>query len=164
VCLRKVFVKKAAREYTPGMVSTLPLGLFTAVAVQLVCQAFKVVFYSLREKKLAFSWFVSAGGMPSAHSAFVTALTVSVGLWDGFGSPVFSVACVFSIITIYDALRLRGAVEHHARILTLLAEKHPEVPAGVINTRLGHTLPEIAAGIVTGGGLATLAWLALRRA
>jgi acid phosphatase family membrane protein YuiD len=146
------------------MVSKLPLGLLTAVAVQLVCQAFKVVVYSVRERRPAFSWFVSAGGMPSAHSAFVTALTVSVGLWDGFASSVFAVACVFSVITIYDALRLRGAVEHHARILAKLAAKHPDVPAGALNTRLGHTLPEIVAGVLTGGGLSALAWLALRQA
>jgi acid phosphatase family membrane protein YuiD len=144
------------------MSSTLPLVLFTAAAVQVACQAFKVVFYSVREKRLALSWFVSAGGMPSAHSAFVTALTVSVGLWDGFGSSVFAVACVFSIITIYDALRLRGAVEHHARILAKLVEKLPDTPAGVINTRLGHSLPEIVAGVLTGGGLSAVAWWALR--
>ena len=145
------------------MVSKLPLSLLTAVAVQVACQAFKVVFYSIREKRLAPSWFVSAGGMPSAHAAFVTSLSVSVGLWDGFGSGVFAVACVFSVITIYDALRLRGAVEHHARILSVLAAQHPDVPAGTINTRLGHTLPEILAGICTGGLLSALAWWALHQ-
>jgi acid phosphatase family membrane protein YuiD len=154
----------ATVAYYAFMVSKLPLGLLTAVAVQVTCQAFKVLLYSLRERRLALSWFVSAGGMPSAHSAFVTALTVSIGLWDGFGSGVFDVACVFSVITLYDALRLRGAVEHHARLLAKLAEIHPDVPAGPINMSLGHTLPEIAAGIVTGGGLAALAWWALRQA
>jgi len=145
------------------MVSSVPVALLTALAVQAACQAFKVVFYSLREKRLALSWFVSAGGMPSAHSAFVTALTVSVGLRDGFGSGVFAVACVFSVITIYDALRLRGAVEHHARILAMLVERHPDVQAGPITMKLGHSFPEIAAGIITGGGLAALAWWALRQ-
>jgi acid phosphatase family membrane protein YuiD len=144
------------------MASKLPFALLTAVAVQVACQAFKVVFYSFRDRRPALSWFVSAGGMPSAHSAFVTALTVSVGLWDGFGSSVFAVACVFSVITIYDALRLRGAVEHHARVLTMLAAKHPDVPAGIINTRLGHTFAEILAGICAGGGLSALAWWTLR--
>jgi acid phosphatase family membrane protein YuiD len=147
-----------------GMLSKIPVSLVTAAAVQLACQAFKVAYYSIREKRLSLSWFVSAGGMPSAHSAFVTALTVSVGLWDGFGSGIFAVACVFAIITIYDALRLRGAVEHHARILAMLAAKHPDVDTGPINLRLGHTLPEIAAGIVAGGGLAALAWWALGQA
>jgi len=144
------------------MVSRLPVALLTALGVQVACQAFKVVFYSLRNKRLELSWFISAGGMPSAHSAFVTALTVSVGFWEGFISGTFAVACVFSVITIYDALRLRGAVEHHARILAMLAEKHPDVPTGPINTRLGHSPAEIVAGIITGGGLAALAWWAMR--
>jgi acid phosphatase family membrane protein YuiD len=142
---------------------TLPLSvsLLTAVAVQVACQAFKVVFYSLSERRLSLSWFLSAGGMPSAHSAFVTALTASIGLWNGFSSDLFAVSCVFSIITIYDALRLRGAVGHHARILDQLLRGHPEVTERDINLRLGHTLPEIAAGIAVGGGLAVLAWLVL---
>jgi len=144
------------------MTSTLPLSLLTAVAVQLVCQGFKVALYSTLERRLSLSWFISAGGMPSAHSAFVTALAVSVGLRSGLGSDMFAVACVFSIITIYDAWRLRGAVEHHARLLALLAARHPEVKTGAINQRLGHSLPEIAAGIAAGGGLAAAAWLLLR--
>ncbi len=144
----------------------------TSVVVQLACQAFKVVLYSLRERRLALSWFVSAGGMPSAHSAFVTALAVSVGLWSGFASDVFAVAAVFAVITIYDALRLRGAVAHHARLLKSLVAALPAAAlreatrSGAapdrINQRLGHTLGEIVAGIGAGGGLAVGAWLLLR--
>jgi uncharacterized protein len=145
------------------MSSPLPLSasLLSAVAVMAACQAFKVLYYSVRERRLALSWFISAGGMPSAHSAFVTALSVSLGLWNGFGTDLFAVAAVFSVITIYDALRLRGAVEHHARILTALVQRHPDVDAGAINTRLGHSVGEIAAGIAAGVGLAVLAWWAL---
>jgi acid phosphatase family membrane protein YuiD len=134
----------------------LPVSLLTAVGVQVLCQLFKVALYSARDRRLTLSWFISAGGMPSAHSAFVTALAVSVGLWSGFASDLFAVACVFSIIIIYDAWRLRGAVEHHARILARLAPKEG------VNQRLGHSLSEIAAGIAAGGGLAAAAWLLLR--
>jgi len=142
------------------MVPRLPLSvsLISAAAVQVACQVFKVVYYSVRERKIALSWFVSAGGMPSAHSAFVTALTVSIGLWNGFSSDLFAVACVFSIITIYDAVRLRGAVEHHARILDQLLKSHPEITERDLNLRLGHTLAEIGVGIAAGGGLAVLSW------
>ena len=171
VAPREAFVKARAVAYNPRMstqmspsVTGLPFALITAVAIQLACQAFKVVYYSLRERRLALSWFVSAGGMPSAHSAFVAALAVSVGLEDGFGSAVFSVACVFALITVYDAVRLRGAVAHHARILARLAEKHPDVSMGQLNTRLGHTLPEIIAGLAVGGVLAILAWWAIPHA
>jgi acid phosphatase family membrane protein YuiD len=147
------------------MVPTFPLSisLLTALAVQIACQLFKVVLYSIREKRIALSWFMSAGGMPSAHSAFVTALSVSVGLWSGFRSDVFAVAAVFSIIIIYDSWRLRGAVAHHARVLAKLVERHPDVEEGTLNLRLGHSLPEIMAGIAAGGGAAAAAWLVIRQ-
>jgi hypothetical protein len=146
------------------MLIRLPLSLclLVSVGVQVLCQVFKVVFYSLRNRKLALSWLVSAGGMPSAHSAFVSSLAVSVGLWAGFSTDLFAVACVFSIIIIYDSLRLRGAVQHHARILTQLVSRHPEVDAGRINVSLGHSAPEILAGIVAGTAGALLAWAVIR--
>ena len=147
------------------MVPTLPLSisLLSALAVQVACQLFKVVFYSIKEGRIALSYFISAGGMPSAHSAFVTALSVSVGLWSGLRSDVFAVAAVFSIIIIYDSWRLRGAVAHHARVLTKLVEQHPDVEAGTINTRLGHSLPETAVGIAAGGGIAAVAYFLIRQ-
>jgi hypothetical protein len=54
--------------------------------------------------------------------------------------------------------RLRGAVEHHARILDQLVRSHPAVTERDLNLRLGHTLPEIVAGMAAGGGLALVAW------
>jgi uncharacterized protein len=146
------------------MLPKLPLSvsLLSAVVVQLACQAFKVVLYSIREKRPAFSWFISAGGMPSAHSAFVTSLAVSVGLWNGFASEIFAVACVFAIIIIYDAFRLRGAVAHHARVLSRLVARHPDLQEGPINVNVGHTLPEILVGILTGGGFAVIVYLIVR--
>lgn len=140
----------------------ISVSLLTAVGVQLACQAFKVVLYSIREKRLALSWFVSAGGMPSAHSAFVTSLAVSVGLWNGFQSDLFAVACVFAIIIIYDAFRLRGAVAHHARVLSRLVAKHPDLQEGPINVNVGHSLAEILVGILTGGGFGVVAYLIIR--
>ncbi|HUI71457.1 MAG TPA: divergent PAP2 family protein [Spirochaetia bacterium] len=130
------------------------MSLIIAVGVQLACQAFKVVLYSVRERRAAISWFFSAGGIPSAHSAFVTALSVSVGLGSGFGSDVFAVACVFSIIIIYDSWRLRGAVAHHARALEKLSRANERLKLGTFNVNIGHTLIEIGAGIIAGGGLA----------
>jgi uncharacterized protein len=146
------------------MAPALPLSvsLLTAVGVQIACQAFKVVLYSVREQRPAFSWFFSTGGMPSAHSAFVTALSVSVGLWSGFGSDIFAVACVFSVIVIYDSWRLRGAVQQHAKALAKLSREHRRSRIGTFNENIGHSLAEIAAGIVVGGALATVVYFLIR--
>jgi uncharacterized protein len=139
-----------------------PIIVVSSVLVQLLCQAFKVVLYSIRERRLNLSYFVSAGGMPSAHSAFVTALSVSVGLWNGFASDIFAVSCVFSLIIIYDAFRLRGTVQHHARVLKKLAALHPEVETGELTEMVGHSLGEIAVGLLVGGGFAALVYLGAR--
>ena len=44
---------------------------------------------------------LDSGGMPSSHSATVTALAVAIGLQEGTGSPAFAivviVACVVSL-------------------------------------------------------------------
>ena len=140
----------------------IALSLLTAVGVQLACQGFKVVLYSFHERRPAFSWFFSAGGIPSAHSAFVTALSVSVGLGSGFGSDVFAVACVFSIIIIYDSWRLRGAVQRHAKALNKLSRVNGNLNLGAFNENIGHTLIEIVTGMVAGGGLAALAFFLIR--
>jgi len=141
----------------------LSLSLVTALIAQVACQVFKVLLYSIREKRLNLRYFLSAGGMPSAHSAFVTALSVSIGLWNGFDSELFAVACVFSAIVMYDAYRLRGTVERHARALQALLARHPEVSAGGLTDMVGHTPIEIAVGIAAGGGFAALVYLLVRQ-
>jgi uncharacterized protein len=129
-------------------------SLVVAVSAQIACQLYKVIRASLRLRRLELGPFVHTGGMPSAHSAFVTALTVSVGLSSGFGSDVFAVSAVFSLIIIYDALRLRGEVARHASILTRLARSagsEEDLLAGrPLNEAAGHSLGEIAAGLAVG--------------
>ena len=129
-------------------------SLIVAVAVQLASQLFKVVFYSLKQHRLRLDYFISTGGMPSAHTAFVTALTVSLGLHHGFASEFFAVAFVFSVIIVYDLVRVRGAVHAHSRILAMLLE-HIQLRQQVVLPHLvAHTLPEIFAGLLVGGAAA----------
>jgi hypothetical protein len=140
---------------------TLSPTLLTAVVVQLLCQLFKTIYYSIREGRPRPGYFFSAGGMPSAHSAFVTALTVSLGLRQGFGSELFGLSFVFSVIVVYDSIRLRGAVQIHSRLLAGLLERFPDArpPAVQIPRLVGHTPPETAAGVLAGG---LFSWLVYR--
>lgn len=145
----------------PGL---LALSLLVAVSAQVACQLYKVVAESIRRRRLELSPFVHTGGMPSAHSAFVTALTTSVGLSAGFDSDVFAVAAVFSLIVIYDAYRLRGEVAKHATILNRLKSAPGLSKAfdaaeritggGSLNEAAGHSAAEIVAGIIVGAGWA----------
>ncbi len=137
-------------------------SLITAVSAQVACQLYKVFTASIRLRRPALKPFVHTGGMPSAHSAFVTALTVSVGLSSGFDSDVFAVSTVFSLIIIYDALRLRGEVARHSTILTRLARyagSGEDLLGGrPLNEAAGHSPGEIAAGFVVGVAWALGIW------
>ncbi|RKX76146.1 MAG: divergent PAP2 family protein [Spirochaetes bacterium] len=131
-------------------------SLIVAASVQIMCQIFKVIFYSVRDKKLTLSYFTTAGGMPSAHSAFVTALSVAVGLKSGFTSDVFAVSTVFSTIVIYDSFRLRGVVEKQSKIINLLITKYHSEERIRAKEMVGHSLSEIAAGILVGSVLSAV--------
>jgi acid phosphatase family membrane protein YuiD len=133
-------------------------SLIVAVAVQLASQLFKVIFYSFKERRFRPDYFISTGGMPSAHSAFVSALTVSLGLHHGFASEFFTVAFVFSVIIVYDLVRVRGAVHAHSRILAMLLEKVQLRQHVLLPHLVSHSLPEILAGLVVGGAAAAAAY------
>ena len=143
--------------------NNVSLALITAAVVQLLCQSFKVVFYSVKDKKLQVHYFFSAGGIPSAHSAFVTALTTAIGMETGIRSQIFAVSFVFSIIVIYDAFRLRGTVELHSRALNRLFRKLPENERIELPTMVGHSPTEVAAGIAVGITLTVIIYLVLGR-
>ena len=130
------------------------ISLLCAVTIQLLCQMFKVVFYSLKEHRLRLNYFVSTGGMPSGHTAFVSALTVSVGLNRGFSAEFFTIVFVFSSIIVYDIVRVRGAVQTHSRILTVLLEKLPPEDRIQLPQLVGHTIGEVLIGLAVGAGFA----------
>ena len=132
-------------------------SLIIAVSVQLLCQAYKVIFYSIKSKKLELKRFIHPAGMPSAHTAFVTALTVSIGFHNGLNSELFALSFVFSMIIIYDSIRLRGAVQSHSRLLAKLCSLLPEKEQIHISQFIGHTIPEVIAGALVGFTAASLA-------
>ncbi len=132
-----------------------PIVFVVAFAVQILCQLYKVFYYSAKDRRFSFKYFFSPGGMPSAHTAFVTSLAVAVGIRSGFASDIFAVSAVFSAIVIYDAFRLRGTVQQHSVLLNRLRERiDPDTPP--LSEMVGHTLPEIIAGFVIGGAGAAI--------
>jgi len=126
-------------------------ALLIAVSVQLLSQAFKVVYYSVKAGRMQWHRFVHPAGMPSAHAAFVTALVVSIAVIHGPASDLFTLAFVFSVIVIYDTLRLRGAVQTLARIVRRLSHTLPEPEREHVPDYIGHTRSEIVVGVLIGG-------------
>lgn len=133
-------------------------ALLITVAIQFGCQAFKVVYYSIRNRRLEAHRLFSTGGMPSAHSAFVSALTVSVGFVEGWSSAALTVSVVLATIVVFDAVRLRRTVDHHSRVLHELIASLPDKRPAFNPPVVGHSTTEVVAGIVVGTVFATLAY------
>lgn len=51
-----------------------------------------------KEKRWDSGKMLSSGGMPSSHSATVTALAAAIGFQDGAGGPAFAIAVVLACI------------------------------------------------------------------
>ena len=126
-------------------------------------QVFKLVSDAVINRKINFKRFVETGGMPSSHSAVVTSLMTAVGLSEGFDSPIFAVAFVFSFIVMYDAAGVRLAAGKQARILNqLINSNQVKVDTNEkLNELLGHTPIQVFVGAIYGivvGYLIMLFW------
>lgn len=94
--------------------------------------------------------FLSTGGMPSGHSAFVSALVVVVAYREGVESTMFMISSVLALIVMYDAIHLRGEVGFHAKLL------NKKDPKAHLEESLGHTNLEVLAGAFFGSVVAFL--------
>lgn len=91
------------------------------------------------------------GGMPSSHSASVTALAISCGLCYGFDSGFFAIAVMFAIIVMGDAAGVRRETGEQAKILNRITRdlfKHasPEEVNRNLKELVGHTPIQVLAG------------------
>ncbi|BAY18990.1 acid phosphatase/vanadium-dependent haloperoxidase-related protein [Nostoc sp. HK-01] len=135
--------------------------LVVALVACFIAQALKLVIEVVKNQKLNVRVLVTTGGMPSAHSALVTALAAGIGQTVGWASPEFALATVFAIIVMYDAAGVRQAAGKQARILNqmiaeLFDEKH-EFSQDRLKELLGHTPVQVIAGSALG---ITIYWLA----
>lgn len=94
--------------------------------------------------------FLNPGGMPSGHSAFVSALVVTVAYREGIGSTLFMISAVIALIVMYDAINLRYEAGKHAKEINKLSPK-----AG-LDEILGHTHWEVVVGATFGAVIAFL--------
>lgn len=68
------------------------------------------------------------GGMPSAHSATVTAMVIATARSEGIHSAIFAVAAVVAIITMHDAMGVRRETgEPGPKVLNKMLEQWIEV-------------------------------------
>ena len=126
--------------------------ILAGVGAQLV----KMLINVIERKGLSWKDLIVTGGMPSSHSAFVSALAMSIFLVEGL-STSFMIALVIAMVVIRDAFGVRLTVGKEGDILKKLLQKH--------RMRLdfkyskGHTPLQAAAGTFFGIVVAVIVYL-----
>lgn len=127
--------------------------LIACIVGWLMSSLLKVPTYYILHKKINLAQAFGTGGMPSSHSATVTATTLAIGLNSGFDHPAFAIAFALSMIVIYDAAGVRREAGYHAVALNKLIDeyvKNPLIDQKKLKEVIGHTPLEVLAGIATG--------------
>ena len=139
--------------------------LIGALAGWLIAQALKPPLEYFRTGKWRWSALLSAGGMPSSHSALLVGATLSIGLFVGFDSPMFGLAVAITMIVVYDAAGVRRQAGMHAERINVLFDEllHGHMwGQNELREVLGHTPLEVTGGILLGLVVAMVNWLILR--
>ncbi|CAL1413489.1 unnamed protein product [Linum trigynum] len=143
---------ESSSSYSSTIVTNYPL--IAAIVAFTIAQSTKFVTSWYREKQWDLKLLIGSGGMPSSHSATVSALTVAIGFQEGFGGSVFAAALILSCIVMYDATGVRLHAGRQAEVLNQivyeLPAEHPLAESRPLRELLGHTPAQVVAGCLLG--------------
>ena len=132
-------------------------ALIAALLAWAVAQGIKLPIGYARNRRWDWSLLFRAGGMPSSHSALVTAVAHGIGQTAGFDTPAFALSAALALIVVYDATGIRRQAGRHAEIINTLVKDLIEghsVRGEQLREVLGHSPAEALTGVLLGLGIA----------
>jgi len=137
--------------------------LINALIAWLTAQIIKFILYAIMNKEIRLERVFGDGGMPSGHSATVTALTVSSLLIYGAASFEFAISSILAIIVMHDASGVRLETGKHAKAINEILEMlqtfnsdSEDVKRNKLRELVGHTPLQVLCGSLLGLGVAIL--------
>lgn len=126
--------------------------LLNALLAWVTAQVLKFILYLAVNRTVDWDRLLGDGGMPSGHSATVTALAVTAGLEYGLDSAVFAVCVVLAIIVMHDAMGVRREAGRHAQAINELLEmlSSTQTPEVKLKEFLGHSPMQVCCGALVG--------------
>lgn len=146
--------------------------LIVSLTAWLLAQLIKIIINAIVNKTFSLERLFGDGGMPSGHSATVTACALMIGVHEGFASPLFALALVLAIIVMHDATGVRQEAGKHAQsimditnvinqYLDYVNEEDNKLRNEKLKTLIGHTKLQVLFGALTGIGV-VLVYLFIR--
>lgn len=127
--------------------------LIVPIVSALTAQIIKFIGESIKYKKL--NWerlFNGNGGMPSTHTSFTFSLTITLGILQGFTSPLFAISLVFACVVGYDAMGLRMESGKQAIAINKIVDeiffRNTKIGIQHLKEQLGHKPLEVVMGII----------------
>lgn len=129
--------------------------LINGVAAWVIAQLLKTIIYAIINRKLHVRRLVGDGGMPSSHSATVTAIATTCGLTFGLASFEFGVTVILAFIVMHDAMGVRKEAGKQAKVLNEMIEFIDSMgkdlsPEEKLKEFVGHTPMQVIAGAALG--------------
>jgi len=123
-----------------------------AAIAGVVAQTVKVVTFLILEKRLNYSRLVETDGTPNMHSAAFSALTLYVGLNEGFDSVLFTLSLCVTAMTSVDIWNVKRAASRHAEVILLILDRASKNPGDFPRSRkaLSYTPVDVMSGVVLG--------------
>ncbi len=126
----------------------------TALIAWFLAQALKVPLYYMVEHVWDWKRFVGSGGMPSSHTAMVISLAISVGMQQGFNTPIFAMCLVLAVIVMYDATGVRRETGTQATVINQILKdvliNGKRISDEQLKELVGHTPFEVMGGFLIG--------------
>jgi len=124
--------------------------LFWSLISCLTAQVLKIFFNFFYSGEFKIGIIFETGGMPSSHSALITALTSGLGMNLGFDDPIFALAVGISLIVMYDASGVRRSAGLNAKEINKLSKSFDENSNVNLKETLGHSKFEVIVGSILG--------------
>lgn len=130
-----------------------------------VAQVMKTTIYALIHREIRWERMVGDGGMPSGHSATVSAMATAAGFIYGFETFEFAISCMLAIIVMHDAMGVRMETGKQGKVLNEMIEffrtegfveafkkndKMYEFWEASLKEFVGHTPLQVGAGCILG--------------
>lgn len=138
------------------MVNSGVMALLSGMAAQVLKVLVELVWHRRWRPELAWA----NGGMPSSHTATVTALAMDVVAREGWQAPSSGLVLVFGVYVISEATGLRQEMGHQAAVLNEMMDRLVHggtVDRGRLRELVGHTWAEVLGGLAA-GVVFVLAW------
>lgn len=141
-------------------------GILTAISSIAIAQGLKILTYKRLTGEWDFKQVATTGGMPSSHSAGVSALATYIASNKGSRHTETALAAIFGVIVMYDAQGIRRHTGEIAQLVNDLEDNLAEISGTgqfpslefverekELKELLGHQPVEVLGGAILGAAL-----------